>query len=74
MLTSSLKLVGHEKLHPIFVGVCGLCSAILGFLKALYEKKIVINIESKDGREVQESRLSQVGLRTLESIQTSKFW
>lgn len=36
MLTSSLKLRGHDKLDPIFVGVCGLCSATLGFLKALF--------------------------------------
>jgi hypothetical protein len=44
MLTSSLKLVGHEKLDPVFVGVCGLLSATLGFIKALFEKKIVINL------------------------------
>ena len=51
MLTSSLKLPGHKKLDPIFVGGCGVLSATLGFIKALFEKKIVINIESKDGKE-----------------------
>ena len=36
MLISSLKLRGHEKLDPIFVGVCGVGSSILNFLKAFY--------------------------------------
>ncbi len=36
MLTKSLKLKGHTYLDPIFVGLCGLLSAILGFLKALF--------------------------------------
>lgn len=53
MLTKSLKLRWHENLDPVFIGVCGLCSATLGFLKALLEKKIVINIESKDGKEME---------------------
>jgi hypothetical protein len=46
MLTSSLRLKYHEKLDPVFVGVCGLASSVLGFMKALYEKKIIINIEN----------------------------
>jgi len=57
MLTDSLRLKYHEKLDPIFVGMCGLSSAILGFLKAMFEKKIVINIEKKDEREGGESRI-----------------
>lgn len=44
MLTSSLRLKYHEKLDPVFVGACGLASSILGFMKAMFEKKIVINI------------------------------
>ncbi len=72
MLTKSLKLRGHENLDPVFVGVCGLCSAILGLLKALLEKKIVINIESKEGKE--ESKVSMSRLNRISSIETSKFW
>lgn len=67
MLTSSLELVGHEKLDPVFVGVCGLVSATLGFIKALFEKKIVINIESKDGKET-ESKVSVSRLKRIQSI------
>jgi hypothetical protein len=73
MLTKSLKLRGHENLDPVFVGVCGLCSAILGLLKALLEKKIVINIESKEGKEG-ESKVSMSRLNKISSIETSKFW
>ena len=47
MLISSLKLRGYEKLNPIFVGWCGVTSAILGFLKAFYEKRIVLNLDKQ---------------------------
>jgi hypothetical protein len=36
MLVKSLKLRWHEDLDPVFVGICGVCSATLGFLKALF--------------------------------------
>lgn len=36
MLTSSLKLKGYQYLDPIFVGVCGLISSILNFLKTIF--------------------------------------
>ncbi len=47
MLVSSLKLRGHKKLDPIFVGVCGVASSILNFLKAFYEKRIILNLDKK---------------------------
>lgn len=74
MLTSSLRLRYHEKLDPIFVGVCGLCSAVLGFLKAMFEKKIVINIERKDERDLGEMRLSLEKLKMMSAIESSKFF
>ena len=74
MLTDSLKLKYHDKLDPIFVGLCGLSSAILGFLKAMFEKKIVINIEKKDGKEAGESRLSIKRLKALSAIESAKFY
>jgi hypothetical protein len=76
MLTKSLKLRWHSNLDPVFIGVCGLCSATLGFLKALFEKKIVINIESKDGKETESKvSLSRIkNLKKVSSIEGGKFW
>jgi hypothetical protein len=72
MLTKSLKLRGHQNIDPIFVGVCGLCSAVLGLLKALLEKKIVINIESKEGKDP-EVKMSHSRQR-ISQFDTSKFF
>ena len=47
MLIKSLKLNGHEWLDPIYVGALGMCSSILNFLKALYEKKIILSLDKK---------------------------
>lgn len=47
MLISSLKLKGYQYLDPIFVGWCGVGSSILGFLKAFYEKRIILNLDKK---------------------------
>jgi hypothetical protein len=55
------------------VGSCGVISASLGFIKALFEKKIIINIESKDGKET-ESKISTSKLKRISSIECSKFW
>ena len=75
MLTSSLKLRFHEKLDPIFVGSCGMLSAVLSFLKALFEKKIVINIESKEVKDAGEPYLHNVKkIKRLDSLSASKFW
>lgn len=48
MLIKSLKLSGHEWLDPIYVGGLGVCSSILNFLKALFEKKIIVSLDKKD--------------------------
>lgn len=72
MLTKSLRLRGHQNLDPVFIGVCGLCSATLGFLKALLEKKIVINIENEGKQGI--SKLSMSKLQKATSLETpSKF-
>ena len=47
MLINSLKLIGHKKLNPVFIGLCGVMSSILGFLKTIYEKKIILNLDTK---------------------------
>lgn len=48
MLTKSLKLQGHEWLDPIYVGGLGVISSILNFLKAMFEKKIILSLDKKD--------------------------
>jgi hypothetical protein len=48
MLTKSLRLSGHEWLDPIYIGGLGMISSILNFLKALFEKKIIISLDKKD--------------------------
>ena len=45
----------------------------MGFLKALLEKKIVINIESKDSKE-REAPMSMSRLNKIGDISASKFW
>jgi hypothetical protein len=67
MLVSSLKLAGHDKLDPIFVGFCGLGSSILGFLKALFEKKIMINIDKPIATSHQITN-QQISLGKLEGV------
>mmetsp|Transcript_16957 Transcript_16957/g.16186 ORF Transcript_16957/g.16186 Transcript_16957/m.16186 type:complete len:81 (-) Transcript_16957:254-496(-) len=39
MLTSSLRLVGHDYLNPIFVSLCGLLQAFTGVFKSMKGKK-----------------------------------
>ena len=48
MLTKSLKLTGHEWLDPVYVGGLGVISSILNFLKALFEKKIIVSLDKKE--------------------------
>lgn len=48
MLIKSLKLSGHEWLDPIYIGGLGVCSSILNFLKALFEKKIILSLDKKE--------------------------
>jgi hypothetical protein len=64
MLTKSLRLTGHEWLDPIYVGGLGMASSILNFLKALFEKKIIISLDKKDENMIYESN-KKIG---------SKFW
>jgi hypothetical protein len=45
MLTKSLKTTGYKYLHPIFVATCGLVSAAISLFKAVYEKKIFIQLD-----------------------------
>ena len=45
MLTKSLKMAGYQYLNPIFVASCGLVSAMIALFKAVYEKKIFIQLE-----------------------------
>jgi hypothetical protein len=47
MLIKSLKLEGHEWLDPIYVALLGVISSILNFLKAMFEKKIILSIDKK---------------------------
>ncbi len=39
MLISSLKLIGHHYLDPIFVSICGLVQAMTGVFKSMKGKK-----------------------------------
>lgn len=39
MLISSLKLIGHKYLDPIFVSICGLLQAISVVFKSMKSKK-----------------------------------
>ena len=48
MLISSLKLVGHKYLHPIFVSVSGLLQAIFVVFKSMKGKKKFYKVTMKD--------------------------
>lgn len=48
MLTQSLKLPGHQYFDPIMISVCGLVSSAMALFKAVFEKDIVVNIQSDD--------------------------
>ncbi|KAM3143342.1 hypothetical protein pb186bvf_004403 [Paramecium bursaria] len=48
MLTKSLKMKGYQYLDPVFVAFCGFTSASIALFKAVYEKKIFINLETQN--------------------------
>jgi hypothetical protein len=48
MLTSSLKLVGHYFLHPIFVSTCGVTQSILAIYKTIRSKKTFASLTQDD--------------------------
>jgi hypothetical protein len=48
MLISSLKLVGHKYLDPIFVSICGLLQAISVVFKSMKGKKKFYKVTIKD--------------------------
>jgi len=48
LLTSGLKLVGHELLDPVFVAICGMVSAILSVFKTMKSKKNFYKLEIED--------------------------
>ena len=48
LLTSSLKLVGHSWLHPIFVSCCGLSQAMSVVFKSMKSKKNFYKLEVDD--------------------------
>ena len=48
MLISSLKLVGHKYLHPIFVSISGLLQAIFVVFKSMKGKKKFYKVTMKD--------------------------
>jgi hypothetical protein len=66
MLTKSLKLSGHEWLDPIYIALLGVTSSILNFLKALFEKKIIVSLDKKD-----DAVFDNAGVK---KKQCSKFW
>ncbi len=48
MLISSLKLVGHKYLDPIFVSICGLLQAICNVYKSMKGKKKFYKLTIED--------------------------
>mmetsp|Transcript_31961 Transcript_31961/g.23630 ORF Transcript_31961/g.23630 Transcript_31961/m.23630 type:complete len:90 (+) Transcript_31961:658-927(+) len=48
MLVSSLKLVGHQVLNPIFVSLCGLAQAFIGVFKSMKGKKKFFKLTIED--------------------------
>jgi len=48
MLTSSLKLVGHYYLHPIFVSMCGVTQAVVTIYKTIRSKKPFAKLTQDD--------------------------
>lgn len=48
MLISSLKLIGHRHLNPIFVSICGLLQAISVVFKSMKGKKKFYKVTMKD--------------------------
>lgn len=48
MLISSLKLIGHRYLDPIFVSLCGLIQGVSVLFKAMKGKKKFYKLSAKD--------------------------
>ena len=48
MLISSLKLIGHHYLDPIFVSICGLLQAVSVVFKSMKGKKKFYKMTVKD--------------------------
>ena len=48
MLTSSLQLVGHYYLHPIFVSLCGVTQSIVTIYKTIRSKKTFATLTKDD--------------------------
>jgi len=48
MLVSSLKLVGHSILHPIFVSGCGIIQAVATVFKSMKGKKNFYKLTIED--------------------------
>jgi len=48
MLIYSLHLVGHQRLHPIFVSICGLLQAITVVFKSMKGKKKFYKLTTAD--------------------------
>jgi hypothetical protein len=48
LLTSSLKLIGHSVLHPIFVSFCGLAQSTCTVFKSMKGKKDFYKLTIED--------------------------
>jgi len=48
MLIFSLRLKGHQHLHPIFVSICGLLQAITVVVKSMKGKKKFYKLSTAD--------------------------
>ena len=58
LLTSALKLVGHQILDPIFVSVCGLIQAFAVVFKSMKSKKKFYQLDVEDIKEEAEKRIT----------------
>ncbi|CAD8109500.1 unnamed protein product [Paramecium sonneborni] len=53
MLTKSLRMAGYQYLDPVFVASCGLVSSGIALFKAIYEKRIFIQLDNSSKMESQ---------------------